>query len=258
MEKAAAVFISDYLFPMKQLLSLLLLFVGSMLTACDDNDVFRNRLKGEGPTVSESRSVAAFSGLDLNIDADVYLTQGTEQSVRVEGQRNMLDILRTDVRDGRLSIKFDYRGNLESHDAIRVYITLPTLTSVSVSGSGQVQGEGLWGVQDLSLNVNGSGGINFPQLGARDLRTSIAGFGNVRLGGDVRRHRLEINGSGEVNAFELTQATADVRISGSGNTRLHVTQALDATINGSGTVYYRGQPTVTPRVSGSGRVINSN
>jgi hypothetical protein len=177
--------------------------------------------------------------------------------VRVEGQRNILDILKTDVRDDRLRIRFD-RGILDSHDAIRVYITLPTLTSMSVAGSGLVQGQGLWSVQDLSLNVYGSGDIELPQLGARDLRTSISGSGDVRLGGDARRHRLEINGSGEVNAFELTQATADVRISGSGNTRLHVTQALEATIIGSGTVYYRGQPTVTSSISGSGRIINSN
>lgn len=167
---------------MKQLLLSLLLLAEPLLTACDDDDVFLNHVKGEGPTVSETRSVAAFSGLDLNIDADVYLTQGTEQSVRVEGQRNILDILKTDVRDDRLRIRFD-RGILDSHDAIRVYVTLPTLTSVSVAGAGLVQGQGLWSVQDLNLNVYGSGDIELPQLGARDLRTSILGLRRRATGG---------------------------------------------------------------------------
>ena len=242
---------------MKRLLLPLLLVVSALLTACDYDDVFPDRVEGVGPTVSESRSVAAFSGLSLGIDADVYLTQGPEQSVRVEGQRNVLDILKTDVRDNRLRISFN-RANLRSHNAIRIYITLPTLSSVDVSGSGEVQSEGAWNVQDLDLNVSGSGNIELPQLSARDLRTTIAGSGDVQLGGTARAHQLSLSGSGEMEGFALTQATADVRLSGSGNARLSVTQALNAAISGSGTVYYRGQPVVTSRVSGSGRVISSN
>lgn len=242
---------------MKRLLLPLLLLVGPLLGACDCDDIFPDSIKGEGATVSENRSTAAFSGVRLAIDADVYLSQGAAQSIRVEGQRNVLDVLQTEVRDNQLSIGFD-RTQVRRHDPIRIYLTLPALTSVDVSGSGQVAGQGPWNASDLHLNVSGSGGVALPQLIARDLRTTLSGSGDVQLGGTARHQQLTISGSGKLYAFALAHTTADVNISGSGQAELSVTEALQATISGSGTVHYRGRPAITSRISGSGRVVSAN
>lgn len=242
---------------MKRLLLPLLLLVGPLLGACECDDIFPDSVKGEGAAVSEDRSTAAFSGVRLAIDADVYLSQGSVQSIRVEAQRNVLDVLQTEVRDNQLCLGFG-RTTVRRHDPIRVYLTMPTLTSVEVAGSGRVVGQGPLNTQDLRLDVAGSGSVALPQLTVRDLRTTLSGSGDMQLGGTARRQQLTISGSGKLDGFALALNTAEVNINGSGGAELSVAETLQATISGSGVVYYRGRPAVTSRISGSGRVVSAN
>jgi hypothetical protein len=242
---------------MKALLSSALLALSLVLISCDRNDIFPDRVSGNGPVVAESRTIAGFSRVDLAVGGSVYLTQGPTTSIRVEAQRNVLDVLQTNVSNERLTISFG-RVNVHHHEPIRVYVTTPNLSSVSVSGSGELLGREAWQVQDLDLSVSGSGSIGFDKLLARDLNTDISGSGSVGLGGEARDHNVRISGSGQINTYALSLQTADVTISGSGSCYLTAAQALRATISGSGKVYYKGHPAVTVRVSGSGRVVDSN
>ncbi|GAA3952847.1 head GIN domain-containing protein [Hymenobacter algoricola] len=242
---------------MKTLLPSALVALSLLLTSCDHNDICPDRISGSGPTVAESRSLPAFSGVDLAVNGTVYLTQGPTASIRVEAQRNVLEVLQTTVGNEKLTISFG-RVQVRRHEPIRVYVTTPGLTSAGVSGSGELLGREGWQVQDLALSVSGSGAVRFDQLTARSLDTSISGSGSVGLGGEAQGHTVQISGSGQLNSYALRLQTADVSISGSGSGYLTAAQALRATISGSGKVYYKGHPGVTVRISGSGRVVDSN
>jgi len=228
-----------------------------LLGGCQCDDLFPERLSGHGATVAESRTVPAFSRVALDLDGTVFLTQGPTSSIRVEAQRNVLDVLKTDVSGGKLAIGFG-RVSVRRHDPIRIYVTTPDLTGVGVSGAGEVRAREAWAVQDLDLSLAGSGTIRFDQLTARDLNTDVSGSGRVQLSGLARANSVGISGSGRVEAHDLSLQTADVNLSGSGTSYLTATQALRATISGSGKVYYKGRPAVTARVSGSGRVVDAN
>ncbi|SHI29954.1 Putative auto-transporter adhesin, head GIN domain [Hymenobacter daecheongensis DSM 21074] len=242
---------------MKTLLSSALLALSLLLSGCHDHDIFPDRISGSGPVEAENRAVSAFNRVDLAIDGTVYLTQGTPASVRVEAQRNVLEVLQTSVSGEKLSIGFG-RVQVRRHEPIRVYITTPNLQAVAVAGSGELQGKEGWQVQDLDLALSGSGSIGFDNITARDLDTDISGSGTVRLSGAAHSHSVDLSGSGKVEAYGLRLQTADVRISGSGACYLTASEALRATISGSGNIYYRGRPAVTVRVSGSGRVVDAN
>lgn len=243
---------------MKHLLaSALGLGAALLLTGCDYDGAWPDRVEGTGPSVAETRAVPAFDALDLSADAEVHFTQGSPAILRVEGQRNVLDVLRTDVRDNRLRVDFNH-VTVRDYAPVHVYVTLPTLRSVTVSGAGTVRGEGAWDVPSFEVDLSGAGRAHWPQLTTQDLATHVSGAGTVQLGGAARRHRVRLSGAGQVDGFALNQATADVEMSGAGRARLTVTQELQATISGSGEVFYRGQPAVTARVSGSGRVVNDN
>jgi hypothetical protein len=49
-----------------------------------------------------------------------------------------------------------------------------------------------------------------------------------------------------------------VDISGSGNCEVTVNTRLDVDIDGSGSVFYKGTPSIKDHISGSGRVVDSN
>ncbi|UOQ54591.1 head GIN domain-containing protein [Hymenobacter cellulosivorans] len=242
---------------MKNLFCLSLLTLTLGLTACDCDDVFPDKVTGSGPVVTENRTVANFSRLDLNVDAEVFLTQGPSQTVRVEAQQNILDVLQTNVSGEKLSIRYG-RVNVRRHEPVKVFIVTPSLSDVAVSGSGNVVGQSAWRTDNLDLSLSGSGGIELAVTGTQNLRTDISGSGKVRLAGDARRADVHISGSGAVEGYPLTVQQAEVSLSGSGSTYLTITQALNASISGSGKVYYRGRPSVTAHTSGSGRVVDAN
>ncbi|TGE14854.1 head GIN domain-containing protein [Hymenobacter elongatus] len=242
---------------MKNLHYLCLLPLLLLLAGCDCDDIFPDKVTGSGPVAAENRAVPGFSRLDLAVDAELYLTQGPTQTVRVEAQQNILDVLQTNVSGERLSISFG-RVSVRRHDPIRIYITAPSLTGVSLSGSGRIVGQNAWRVPALSVGLSGSGSIDLSVLGVQSLDADISGSGAVRLAGDAARCQVRLSGSGAVEAYPLTVQAAEVNISGSGSTRLTVPQSLSATISGSGTVYYKGRPALTVRTSGSGRVVDAN
>jgi hypothetical protein len=219
------------------------------LTACDDD-----LIRGRGDVVTDFRVVGTFDAVEANGDFEVYLTQGSGQEVRLEGQDNILDVITTQVDGRELEIKFKPFVNVRNHKPIRVYITNPTLTSVVLSGSGRAEGKTPWTVDNLNLRVSGSGSMALEVLEANAVDSRISGSGSLSLSGDAEDFESEISGSGDVRAFSLVTKRADAKISGSGSCELTVTESLNARISGSGNVRYRGEPVVNASVSGSGKV----
>ena len=91
-------------------------------------------------------------------------------------------------------------------------------------------------------------------------KVSNTGSGNVAITTPLETDHLEVMlmGSGNFNGFLLSSQTCQVDIVGSGNCELSVSNHLDATLEGSGSVFYKGNPIIMADVQGSGRVVNAN
>ncbi len=215
-------------------------------------------VQGEGGSVTDSRSVGTFRSVDVGGDIEVYLMQGTAGPLRVEGQANILNVLETYVHDNELRIKYRTGVIVRAHAPVRIYITIPELQSVTVSGSATARSQSDWNVDDFKTCVSGSGKIEMTLRRADDVHAIISGSGNTYLRGDCQSYEVDISGSGSMYGFEFTTRNADLRISGSGSCELTATSQMNVRISGSGTVRYRGNPVIDSHISGSGRIINAN
>jgi len=211
--------------------------------------------RGRGPVANEVFVLDDFDGIALEIPASVYLTQGTEFEVEVEGYQNLIDILDFRIRNGVLEIDFD--DCVRNVDDFRIYITMPEVRYLSIAGSGEIISENVLVCDDLDLNISGSGNINL-EIDADDVELNISGSGDVFLEGKADNFELNISGSGDVRAFRLDASDVDVDIAGSGDADIVANVSLRVRIAGSGSVRYRGNPDLDVRISGSGEVINAN
>ncbi|WBA41405.1 head GIN domain-containing protein [Hymenobacter canadensis] len=207
----------------------------------------------------EVRAVAAFTQLGLSNSAKVVLRQGSPQRVEVEAATADLARIETVVEGGRLRISTKQQtGKMWSSDnlegPVTVYVTMPDIAELGVSGSGQIKAEEAVKVSRLSLAVSGSGRILLPQLTASELKSAVSGSGEILVAGLCPQHEARISGSGNVRASELRTEASAIRISGSGTGRLYASRTLEASIAGSGDVYVRGGATVSSKIAGSGRV----
>ena len=208
-------------------------------------------IKGEGPLVTKSIDLPAFDAFGLSIDADVYLSQGS-QSVRIEAQQNILDNIKKEVNGKSWNIKYD--KNVGKHEPVKIWISVPDLTSIAVSGSGNVNGESSFkGLGDLKLAVSGSGNIGL-NANSSSLSAAVSGSGDMNLEGSTGDCQISISGSGDIDAEDLQARNCSVRIAGSGDASVNVKETLDVAIAGSGDVVYSGNPKVKSKISGSGDV----
>lgn len=214
---------------------------------------------------SETREFREFSSISVRNSAHVYIKQGNKQSVRMEGPEEALAKITTEVNGRELIIGsengedfWEWTKSIFSSsndfDEVSIYITVKELENISVSGSGNLTGEGSFSTDELNIRVSGSGSVNL-NTQADFIKTHISGSGNIQLAGKSEFGESSISGSGKLIADELETEKYTIKISGSGNCSIYATEEIEATISGSGKVRYRGEPSsVNSNISGSGSV----
>ena len=244
------------------------------LSACDALNLC---VQGEGDIIEETIELQDITGIDLEIAGTVYLTQGSEQAIEVRGYENLVERLRleSNVRNGVWHIGFR-NGCYQSDQDLEFFITLPKLTHVALSGSGEIVGESNFETDQLDMHISGSGSMEIKAvaelvdvkisgsgkmlatLEAGQIESKISGSGDIMLEGLADTQNLDISGSGSYKAFGLQTADASIDISGSGDAEVTVSRTLMVDISGGGNVYYKGDASVESKISGSGKVIEAN
>ncbi len=206
--------------------------------------------------VKETRDLKGFSRVSFGIAGDLKIKIGTGFSVVLEGTKSDLDEIETEVSGDRLLIRQE-SWRFRFRDNISMYITMPALTGVGVSGSGKTEiMDDIKDADNLSLSVSGSGRLLTAGIVADELDCDISGSGNIVIGsaGSADRGQISISGSGSYSGEELEIDQLGVNVSGSGSCLCKAGDSLKASISGSGNVTYKGDPKIDARVSGSGHV----
>lgn len=233
-----------------------LLLSGCFIDIDDDDGITIGCLNADGPYVSRSLALPEFTGIRNATSAEVFLQQGSEQEVVVEGKEDVIGEIERDINgDGVWHIEFD--RCVRDVDELTFFITMPTIRSLRIDGAGDLKGENLFLVEDLELEIDGSGDLDIA-LEADDLNADMDGSGDILLEGIADKALYRMDGSGDVRAYGLTTQAADVDIDGSGNVWVRVENFLKVTIDGSGDVYYKGEPELEVEIRGSGDVIDDN
>jgi hypothetical protein len=128
-------------------------------------------------------------------------------------------------------------GGLTTSSPMSVVVTVPTLSELTLAGGGNIVVDG---IKTQSLTVTLSGGGNLTGSGtAGSLGVTLSGSGNVWFTG-------------------LVADNVQAVLSGSGNIFVTATKSVDASVPGSGTINYAGNPKhVTKSVMGSGAITGS-
>lgn len=225
------------------------LFIALATTACMD-DLF---IRGNGITLSETRSARPFSEVNSSGNFIVHVSPGDFYEVVVNAESNLLPYIETDIRNGRLNINVAGIHNLRNTRPMEVFIVTPNLDAVRMSGSGEIT-TGYFDTERFEAVISGSGFIE-TAVDARSAKLVISGSGYIDIFGNVRNAEMTISGSGKIFAYDLALLDCNATISGSGDMYVNTTRNLDVRISGSGNLFYIGNPIITSTVSGSGKII---
>jgi carbon monoxide dehydrogenase subunit G len=231
---------------MKKAALLTLVLVALLLGAC---------VRGSGTIVTDSREVGSFRHIAMGGSGEIFISQGTAETLVVEADDNLLPYIRTEVRGNTLELGLNAPTftSIWASRSIRYIITVRDLESVRISGSGDANIASIE-ADRFSIHVSGSGDVTVARLVANHLETRVSGSGNILVAGTVDEQSVEISGSGKYRAADLASNSARIRVSGSGEATVWAASELNARISGSGNVSYYGNPTTNTSTSGSGTI----
>jgi hypothetical protein len=189
--------------------------------------------QGSGTPATQVRGLPSFSAVNLAGTNGVRVAVGSEQSVAVCADDNLLDHVTTVVRNGRLTIGDN--GSFTAPTPMAVDITVRSLDGVALTGTGSVA---VYGVR------------------ADDFAVEMQGTGSVVAIGAVRRLNATLSGDGELRLQDLVARDAIATVSGTGYVQVHATGRLEASVPGMGEIVYYGRPmTVAESVTGMGTIV---
>jgi hypothetical protein len=196
----------------------LLLAAALMTLSCEKEEIQPLTISGEGAIVTQSLELDPFTSVEFKGVSNLYISNGSEQSVTLKAQQNIIDVLTWEVSASTLSIGLQEGISLNNHEEIRFVIVLPAFNSLYHDGVGEVYIEG---------NIQDELSIDF-------------------------------RGIGLVNAYDLTVDECMVITSGTGDCRVKVNSYLKVDISAMGNVYYKGNPQINITDTGLGELINDN
>jgi hypothetical protein len=215
-------------------------------------------IKGNGVMKKETRSASSYTGISSHGSMHVQVNYGNSNNITVEADENLLQYIETEVKNDKLVIRTRKGVSLKSKEKIVVYASLTRLTSLDVSGSGNINGDGAFSnTGKTDINVSGSGNIKLGFDALNELTVSVSGSGNVNLDGkSCSNITANVSGSGNVDCSGIRCNDVFAKVSGSGNVRVNAGKSIDAKVSGSGNVFYKGAATnINSKTSGSGKVI---
>lgn len=190
-----------------------------------------NQIKGSGRAAHESRTVSDFHKVRDDGAANVLIKVGSPISIRIEGDDNIVPLVKTRVENGELVI--ETKKNFHAKNRLLVTVTAPTLDAVHLDGAANVT---VQNVRSDSFDV------------------SLDGAGNVSVDGSVGTLSASLDGAGNLKLKGLRAKSASASVDGAGNVDVWASDSLTASINGVGNIRYKGSPSVQRAINGVGKI----
>jgi len=212
-------------------LGLGLLLLTLVAAACDAQDLLTADVEGSGTVITQTRDVSGFTEVLLASSGDVVVSVTGTDSVIIEAEDNIMQLLTTEVVDGRLELQAT--DSFQTDIGVRYTITVADLVGIEIAGAGDVAATG---------------------VDADSFDVTISGAGSATLEGASHDLTVSISGAGDVDAEDLLARNVSVRIDGAGDAVVHALAQLAVFIDGAGDVEYVGNAALDETINGSGEV----
>jgi hypothetical protein len=206
---------------------------------------------------TEDRHLSGFNAVSVAGSFDVYITQGSTESVKVEAASDVIDRIVTEVEGGVLKIYIKNNNGFNwnwGKKKMIVYVSIKNVNAVSLAGSGDVYFKNGLKAPSLKLKLTGSGDLT-GKVDVKSLESSVSGSGDITVSGRAENSSVSVVGSGDFTGQNLTTTNTTVKVAGSGDARVNAADKIEASVVGSGDVHYTGAAkNISSSKAGSGSV----
>jgi hypothetical protein len=210
-----------------------------------------------GENVTDERKLNGISEVKISGILNIYLKQGDNESIRVEGDEKAVALLEIVENGDVLEIGYKDEDNVKNifeDFTPDIYVTVSDLSKLSFEGVGNIQTESAFQVDGIIISGDGIGKIDL-EIEANTIEATFNMMGNIILKGTVETISLSNEGMGKIDASKLISQKMTLNSSGIGLVEVYCEEELSITVNGIGSVNYSGNPKVIKEdINGIGKV----
>ena len=132
---------------------------------------------------------------------DIEVTQGNSGTVKVVYDEFFKDRLMVNYINGKLNLEVastKMRNNNRNIEGIKVYLQMPTIEELDLSGASSLKAMGSFKTDELDVELSGASSISGLVISGNDLSLDCSGASTLNLKGDFKTIEAEISGASEI------------------------------------------------------------
>lgn len=193
---------------------------------------------------SKEIKVTPFSEVNFEGSAQWVLIPSSKEKVIIESKsEDVFDYIDVKQNGSELTINTtDKQKNITKlFKSVTIKVYFKSINSVSLSGTGSVKTEEIINSPSLVAKLSGSGNM-YLNVQCADFEGYMYGTGVLNVNGEADKSLVRVEGVGGFDGYELVTKNVEVTVSGVGGAKVHATDCLTATLNGVGSIRFKGDP----------------
>ena len=210
----------------------------------------------------EIRSISNFKGIRISSGIDLYVKQGSTESVRVVSNEDKISKIITEKEGDILKIYagtdkgwFNFEWSWNNKKNTKVYVTVKNLTSISATGGSDVFSEGKLDLIKLDLRATGGSDIKL-ELDTDELICESTGGSDVTLSGTATVFKASATGGSDLKAKNLRTNFCSVSSTGGSDAHVWAEKEISISATGGSDVYHKGGARVVKSSASGGSDVH--
>lgn len=211
-----------------------------MLFSCNFDLNLMSGVKGNGNVIEQERTInEPFSTIKATEGLDVYLSQSNKESISVEADENLHELILTEIKDGVL--KIHTKENIANATSKKVMVNFKDISSIISTSGSDVYSTNT--ITTETLNLKSSSGSDMKL----DVNTSVLNCkstsgSDLKISGKTIKLIAEASSGSDIKAADLIAESSEVKATSGADITINTSKELTARATSGGDVKYYGNP----------------
>ncbi len=227
------------------------LLMALIFSSCGFDINFGHGKQGNGVVAQDTREITEeFTVISASEGLDVYVTQASEFEILVEGDENIIDLIGTDIRDGKLRVHaIENIGRATK----KIHVSLPDITALESSSGADLIVKNTIETDKIGLRAS-SGSHLRVELVADEIDADTSSGADIKLAGEANIFHANASSGSDIKARDLIAKKCNADASSGADITVNVSESLIADASSGADISYTGEANVQQKKSASGSV----
>lgn len=224
-----------------------------MLFSCNFDINLGSGVRGDGNVITKERVInQSFSTIKAMEGLNVHITQGDSESITVVADKNLHELIITDVENGVLKIHTKEQINKASSKKIN--ITFKDVSKIISSSGSNIYTTDLMTIEHLDLKSSSGSNMKL-EVKSNTITCKSSSGSNLRLSGQTTKLNATASSGSNIKAADLIAESSEIKASSGANVTINTSNTLMARASSGADIRYYGNPkTVDKNDSSSGSI----